>query len=179
MKSIATSLAAVCVSVFLGACSSTSINVYSSNSPKLIAHQFFNGDLTAHGVVKNRSGKVIRYFNATIKAYWEDGVGTLEEKFIFNDGEIQFRTWKLVPSKTGEADFLATAGDVIGEGKGQTSGNAFNLAYVLSVKYNKSTINVKVDDWMWLVDEKTLLNESTLTKFGFKVGSVQLVIVKN
>jgi hypothetical protein len=179
MKSPTMSLAAVCVSFVLGACSSTSVNTYGNNSPPLIAQQFFNGDLAAHGVVKNRSGKVIRYFNATIKAYWENGVGTLEEKFIFNDGEIQFRTWKLAPSKNDNSYFSATAGDVIGEGKGQSAGNAFNLHYVLNVKYNKSTINVSVDDWMWLVDEKTLLNESTLTKFGFKVGSVQLVIEKN
>ncbi len=32
---------------------------------------------------------------------------------------------------------------------------------------------------MWQVDNKVLLNESTLRKWGFKVGSIQLVIVKN
>ena len=172
-------ISAITLVIFLSACSSITVNEYSKNTPKLVAQEFFNGDLTAHGVVKNRSGKVIRYFNATIKAYWENGVGTLEEKFIFNDGEIQYRTWKLVPNKNNPALFSATAGDVIGTGKGQTSGNAFNLNYLLSVKHNDSSINVSVDDWMWLIDEKTLLNESTLTKFGFKVGSVQLVINKS
>ena len=170
---------AITLVVFLSACSSITVNEYSKNTPKLVTQEFFNGDLTAHGVVKNRSGKVIRYFNATIKAYWENGVGTLEEKFIFNDGEIQYRTWKLVPNKDNSALFSATAGDVIGTAKGQTAGNAFNLSYVLSVKNNDSSINVSVDDWMWLIDEKTLLNESTLSKFGFKVGSVQLVINKH
>jgi hypothetical protein len=163
----------------LSACSSLNINEYSNNAPKLITQEFFNGNLSAHGVVKNRSNKVIRYFNATIKAYWENGQGTLEEKFIFDDGEIQYRTWKLMPSKNNPEIFSATAGDVVGTGEGQTAGNAFNLNYVLKVKYHSSTMNVSVNDWMWLVNEKTLLNESTLTKFGFKVGTVQLVIVKN
>jgi hypothetical protein len=161
----------------LSACSSISVNDYSSNTPKFIPQEFFNGNLTAQGVVKNRSGKVTRYFTATINAHWKDGIGTLDEKFIFNDGETQYRTWTLTPTVTGS--FNGTAGDVIGTGTGKFSGNAINLKYVLAVKYNDSTINLSVNDWMWLVDSKTVLNESTLTKFGFKVGSIQLVMVKN
>jgi Protein of unknown function (DUF3833) len=168
---------ACCILLTLSACASTSVSEYRKNAPKLIPQEFFNGNLSAHGVVKDRSGKVTRYFNATIKAYWESGVGTLEEKFIFDDGEIQYRTWKLSPAI--ETKFKATAGDVIGIGEGEFAGNAINLNYVLAVKYNNSTINLRVDDWMWLVNSNTVLNESTLTKFGFKVGSVQLVIVKN
>ncbi len=161
----------------LSACSSTSVNDYSTNTPKFIPQEFFNGNLTAQGVVKNRSGKVTRYFTATINAHWKDGIGTLDEKFVFNDGEIQYRTWTLTPTTQGL--FNGTAGDVIGTGAGKFSGNAVNLHYVLAVKYNDSTINLGVNDWMWLVDSKTVLNESTLTKFGFKVGSIQLVIAKN
>jgi hypothetical protein len=163
----------------LSGCSGVNVDEYSNNTPKLITKEFFNGSLTAHGVVKNRSGKVIRYFNATINADWKNNIGTLEEKFIFNDGEIQYRTWVLVPNINDTTLFSATAGDVVGTGKGRVSGNAFNLNYVLKVKYNDSTINVRVNDWMWLVNEKTLLNESSLSKFGFNVGSVQLVIVKH
>ena len=175
MKSLTVLL--LTLGITLSSCSSTSINDYSKNAPKLIPQEFFNGNLSAHGVVKDRSGKVTRYFNATIKAYWENGVGTLDEKFIFDDGEIQYRTWKLSPTTSGE--FNATAGDVIGIGGGKFAGNAINLNYVLAVKYKDSIINLRVDDWMWLVDSNTVLNESTLTKFGFKVGSVQLVILKN
>jgi hypothetical protein len=50
------------------------------------------------------------------------------------------------------------------------------LDYILEVNYKGSPLAVSVEDWMWLVDERTLLNESTLRKWGFKVGSVQLVI---
>ncbi len=177
MKATTTTLLILGILFLLSSCSSTSISDYNQNTPKLIPQEFFNGDLTAHGVVKDRSGKVTRYFNATIKAYWENGVGTLDEKFIFDDGEIQYRTWKLSPTTRGE--FNATAGDVIGTGGGKFAGNAINLNYVLAVKYKDSTINLHVDDWMWLVDSNTVLNESTLTKFGFKVGSVQLVIQKH
>jgi hypothetical protein len=53
------------------------------------------------------------------------------------------------------------------------------LDYVLEINYKGSPLALAVEDWMWLVDENTLLNESTLRKWGFKVGSVQLVIHRN
>lgn len=177
MKLLSFTALACSILFTLSACANTSVNDYSKNTPKLIPQEFFNGNMSAHGVVKDRSGKVTRYFNATIKAHWENGVGTLDEKFIFDDGEIQYRTWKLSPTMNGL--FNATAGDVIGTGTGLFAGNAINLNYVLAVKYNDSTINLRVDDWMWLVNPNTVLNESTLTKFGFKVGSVQLTIIKS
>ena len=160
----------------LSSCSTTSIDEYANNLPTLDPQQFFNGSLTAHGVLKDRSGKVTRYFNASIKAYWNNGVGTLEEKFVFDDGEIQYRNWTLTPAPIG---YTATAGDVIGNGTAQAKGNAMQLNYVLEVNYKGSPLQLQVDDWMWQVDQNTLLNESTLRKWGFKVGSVQLVIVKH
>lgn len=159
----------------LSSCSTTSIDEYASNRPNLNLPQFFDGDLNAHGVLKDRGGKVTRYFNATIKAYWKDGVGTLEEKFIFDDGEIQYRNWTLTPTATG---YAATAGDVIGTGSAQVKGNAMQLNYVLEINYKGSPMQLQVDDWMWQVNNNTLINESTLRKWGFKVGSIQLVIIK-
>jgi hypothetical protein len=159
----------------LSSCSATSIDDYAQNSPTLDLHSFFNGSLTAHGVLKDRSGKVSRYFNATINAYWKNGIGTLEERFVFDDGEVQLRTWTLTPN--GDS-YSATAGDVIGTGTSQVKGNAMQLNYVLGITYKGSPLQLHVEDWMWQVDNKILLNESTLRKWGFKVGSIQLVIIK-
>ena len=85
----------------LAACSSITVQDYAANQPTLVPETFFQGKLTAHGVVKNRGGKVIRYFNADIKAYWKDGVGTLEEDFMFDDGEPDRRVWTLTPQGNG------------------------------------------------------------------------------
>ena len=38
--------------------------------------------------------------------------------------------------------------------------------------------NVAMDDWMWAVDETTVLNRTTMTKFGFRVGEVTLAFRK-
>ena len=71
--------------LWLTACSSTSIEEYASNQPELNVESFFQGDLVAHGVLKDRGGKVTRYFYADLKGSWENGVGTLEEWFVFDD----------------------------------------------------------------------------------------------
>jgi hypothetical protein len=74
--------------------------------------------------------------------------------------------------------FVAGAGDVIGEAKGIQNGNAINMHYVLSVPYDGSTINLKMDDWMYLVDKDIILNRTSMKKFGFKVGEVVLFMKK-
>jgi hypothetical protein len=67
----------------------------------LVLDQFFNGELTTHGILENSCGEIIRYFNVTINRSLDDqGVGTLAEKFIFNDENRQFRTWTFTPPVT-------------------------------------------------------------------------------
>ena len=178
MKFLLTLITLVGVTFMLASCASQSVDDYAQNRPEFIPEQFFNGELSAQGLVKNRSGKVIRYFTASIKAYWQDGQGTLEEKFIFNDGEHQSRTWTLVPTedKQGIKRYIARAGDVIGDGQAQIAGNSMHLNYQLQISYNKKPLILNVDDWMWLVDEHTVINESRLSKWGFTLGSIQLSI---
>jgi hypothetical protein len=160
----------------ISACSSVTIDEYADNKPLLVPEKFFDGQLSAHGIVKDRGGQVIRYFSAKIKADWVDGIGTLDESFVFDDGEQQTRVWKLKPQPDGS--YVATAGDVIGEGKMKAAGNSLFLDYVLRIPYGDGTIDLRIDDRMYLVSERVLLNESVMTKWGFKVGQITLVIEK-
>lgn len=158
----------------LPGCSSVTVNDYAARSPALVPETFFDGALTAHGVIKDRGGKVIRYFNADIKAYWRDGVGTLEEDFLFDDGEKARRVWTLRPTGTGR--YEGTAGDVVGAGKIQVAGNSMFLDYVLRIPYGDGTLDLHIDDRMYLVTPDILINESRMSKFGFNVGEILLVI---
>jgi hypothetical protein len=160
----------------ISACSSVTIDEYADNKPLLVPEKFFDGQLSAHGIVKDRGGHLIRYFSAKIKADWVDGIGTLDESFVFDDGEQQTRVWKLKPQPDGS--YVATAGDVIGEGKMKAAGNSLFLDYVLRIPYGDGTIDLRIDDRMYLVSERVLLNESVMTKWGFKVGQITLVIEK-
>ena len=161
----------------LTACSSAGIKDVIIQEPALVPEQFFDGDLTASGVIKNRSGQVIRSFTAAIKAYWVDGVGTLEEDFIFNDGETQRRVWTLTTQP--DNSYIGTAGDVTGNATVEVAGNQMILDYVLQVPYKGRTLDIRIDDRMYLVEEGVLLNESRMTKFGFTVGYILLSITRN
>ncbi|AQA18380.1 hypothetical protein BST95_09170 [Halioglobus japonicus] len=158
----------------LGACSSVSVSDYRTFEPTFEVEEFFQGTLTAHGVVKNRSGKVIRTFSADIDAQWRDGIGTLDEDFVFNDGEQQKRIWTLTPR--GDGSYTGTAGDVTGEGLLTQAGNSVFLDYTLQVPYRGDTIDVRVDDRMYLLTPDLLINESKMRKFGVRVGEILLVI---
>lgn len=162
--------------LLLSACSQVQVTDYAGMTPELEVEEFFSGPMSAHGVVKNRGGKVIRTFSASIDASWENGVGTLDEDFVFNDGEKQKRIWTLTPQADGS--YVGTAGDVSGEGILRQSGNSLFLDYVLQVPYRGDTIDVRVDDRMYLLTPDILINESRLTKFGFQVGELLLVIMR-
>lgn len=158
-------------------CAPVSVTDYQEMEPKLELEAFFQGDLTAHGVVKDRNGRVIRTFNADIKASWKDGQGVLDEQFLFNDGARDTRVWQLNPS--GTDSYTATAGDVIGEGVLEVAGNSVFLDYVLRIPYGDGTVDVRVDDRMYLVAPGVLINESEMRKFGVRVGSILLVILQS
>ncbi len=167
------------MAMILSACT-PSIHDYANIKPKLELEKFFSGPLVAEGILKNRNGKVTRWFSANIDANWQHGVGTLEEYFVFNDGERQTRTWTLAPlaSKGKLTQYRGTANDVKGEAKLSVIGNALFLNYVLTVPYKNGTLDLKVDDRMYLVNEDTIINESILSKWGFNLGTLTLSIRK-
>ncbi|MEZ5504332.1 MAG: DUF3833 family protein [Halioglobus sp.] len=123
----------------LTACSSVQVTDYRDLRPLFEMEQFFNGNLTAHGVVKDRGGRVIRYFNADIAASWVDGTGTLVEDFVFDDGEKQRRVWTIKPDGPGR--YTGTAGDVVGDAQIQQAGNSLFLDYVLRLPYQGSEVD--------------------------------------
>ena len=164
------------MSLVLAGCAGPALDDYQSTGPDLVPSQFFTGELYARGVVKDFSGEVIRTFDADIVASWDDnGVGTLDEVFRFDDGEEQTRVWTLTPSEQG---YHAEAGDVVEPGTMRWQGNAIHMNYVLRVSYGDGTIDVRMDDWMYLVTPDTLINQTTMSKWGVDVGEVVLVIQK-
>jgi len=160
----------------LSACASVSVEDYAGNQPRMDVREFFDGDLSAHGVVKNRSGEVIRYFNATIDASWENGIGKLDETFYFNDGEVQKRIWFLTPDDDGQLN--GTANDVIGSSVLKVAGNSLFMKYILRIDYDDDSLDLEIDDRMYRVSDRVVINESTMRKWGFTVGQIILVIEK-
>jgi len=49
----------------------------------------------------------------------------------------------------------------------------------LQVPYGDGSVDVRVDDRMYLVSPDILINESSMSKFGWRVGNLVLVIVRH
>jgi len=162
--------------LLLGSCGAIPVAEYSQTSPALDLRSFFDGNLNAFGLLQDRSGRMTRRFTATLHGSWQGETGTLVEHFVFDDGEQQDRTWIL--QHTGNGYYIGTAGDVVGSAKGATGGAVFQWAYQLNVPWRNDSIVVNLDDWLYLVDSRHLINKTILTKFGFRVGELTLVIEK-
>jgi hypothetical protein len=162
--------------LLLTACGSVNVSDYSATEPKLDLREFLNGELRAYGMLQDRSGRMTRRFTATLQGTWTGEEGVLAEVFHFDDGEVQERTWRL--RHDGNGNYTGTAGDVVGTAEGSLGGAVFNWQYQLEVPWRDDSIIVSLDDWLYLVDERHLLNHTTLTKFGFRVGELTLVIEK-
>ncbi|MCS4306030.1 hypothetical protein M2404_000343 [Rheinheimera pacifica] len=166
-------LAAVAGALILVGCSQ-SVSEYSNEVPVLKLDQFFQGESLAWGVLHNWQGKQSVRFTAELCGSWQGNSGNLYELFYFSDGRTEQRHWQLQQNADGSVS--GTAGDVIGSAAGQLAGNALYWEYTLRVPYDGDTLDVKVKDWLYLVDGQNLINRSTLHKFGVTVGELTLAI---
>lgn len=163
--------------LFSVGCAGMQVQDYADVQPEFDPITFFNGELVAEGVVQNRSGKVTRHFVATIDAYWDEERGVLDEVFLFSDGEESERYWEF--TRTGPNTWSGTAGDVVGESRLVHAGNAIQMRYRLSVPLSSGrNVVLNMDDWLYQVSEETLINETVMRKFGFRVGKLILTIRK-
>lgn len=169
---------AIVSALFLTGCSSMNIQDYANETPKLDLFDFFNGKTYAYGQFQDRSGKVIRRFQVDITGTVDPSKKqlTLDEQFVYNDGETEQRIWLI--TEIAPNQFRGTAGDVVGEAQGISAGNALNWHYTLDLPYKNSSIHVKFDDWMFLHSNTTMMNRAAVTKWGFHVGEVTLFFSK-
>lgn len=160
----------------LAGCAAPDVGHYANQTPTLDLRRYFDGLVRAHGLFIDRTGEVRRRFSVEMQCAWQGNEGTLDERFTYSDGERQRRVWHL--RHLGQGAYTGRADDVVGEARGQTSGNAFRWGYTLRLPVDGRTWDVEFDDWMFLVDERVMLNRATMSKFGVKLGEVQLAFDK-
>ena len=166
---------AAAATVFAG-CAAPRPSDYAAERPVLSLREYFSGKVEAHGMFQDRTGKVVKRFTVTMDCSWRGDDGVLDEAFVFSDGTTQRRVWKLKALPDGR--FSGTADDVIGSALGEQRGNAFQWRYTLRQPVGETTYDVQMDDWMYLVDGKVMLNRAEMSKFGLRVGEVTLAFTK-
>ncbi|GJI87927.1 DUF3833 domain-containing protein [Duganella hordei] len=143
---------------------------YARQEPRLDIERYFNGTLDVHGMYQDRAGTVQKRFTVLMRCSWSGGVGTLDEEFSYADGSRQRRVWTL--RRTSPGHYTGSAPDVVGEARVEVSGNAMRLQYVLQVPADGKTYDVDFDDWLYLIDDRVMLNRAQMSKFGFGLGSL-------
>ncbi len=172
-KALAATMASV--ALLLG-CASPVPADYAAEQPALDLKTYFNGPLVAHGLFTDRSGKVVRRFTVQMTGTWQGNQGTLDERFTYSDGKTERRVWKLTDE--GQGRYSGRADDVVGVAQGQAAGNALNWRYTLALPVDGKVYEVQFDDWMYLMDERVMLNKAVMSKFGLRLGEVTLSFYK-
>ena len=160
----------------LSGCANPQPSDYAQQRPLLELDRYFNGRVRAHGIFQKRGGAVARRFTVVMDCSWQGNEGVLDEAFSYSDGSTERRIWRLTKHANGR--YSGRADDVIGEAQGQTAGNAFHWSYTLRLPVDGTTYDVQLDDWMFLIDDKVLLNRATMSKWGVQVGSLTLSFTK-
>jgi hypothetical protein len=182
MKKISGTLAGLALALLLslaGCASAPTPADYANEKPTLDLKQYFNGELVAHGLFTDRSGKVVRRFVVQMTCSWTGPggkQGTLDERFTYSDGKTERRVWRLTDEGNGR--YTGRADDVVGVAQGQAAGNALNWRYTLALPVDGKVYEVQFDDWMYLMDDRVMLNKAMMSKFGFHLGEVTLSFTK-
>ncbi len=161
--------------LLLSACSPDPAQ-YKSETPALHPETFFNGELKSWGVFEDWRGQAVERFTMNATASWKGGKGRMDERFTFADGRASERHWTFV--MTDAAHFIGTAPDVVGEAKGEVSGNALHWVYRIVLPVNGKDVTVRFDDWLYLVDGTHMFSVVKVSKFGLPVGRMTMFFEK-
>ena len=168
--------AGIAAAASLAGCAGPRVSQYATEKPVLDLRSYFNGTLDAYGVFTDRSGSVVKRFTVVMRCSWNGDDGVLDEAFSYSDGTTGRRVWRM--KHLGNGRFSGTADDVVGEARGEQQGNAFRWGYTLRLPVDGRTWDVQFDDWMYLMDERVMLNKAEMSKFGVRLGEVTLSFVK-
>ena len=148
-------------------------SAYRQQGPAFDLFDFFGGEVRAWGLVQNRSGEVVQRFAVDIEGSVEDNRLSLDETFRYGLGDgVEHRVWTI--ERGADGGYRGSAGDILGEAEGRSYGNAFRWTYAMDLPVGERSYRVRFDDWIWAMDEDTIVNRSYLQKFGTDVAEVTL-----
>ena len=160
----------------LSACGGASLDEYAGSKPALVLEDYFTGKTKAWGLFEDRFGKVRRQFQVDIDGTWDGTLLTLVEDFVYDDGEIDQRIWRI--TKEPDGSYTGRADDIEGVARGFTSGRAFNWSYDIDLPVGDGTWRVHFNDWLFLHDDGVMINRAYVSKFGVEIGQVTLFFRK-
>ncbi|MCV6598502.1 MAG: DUF3833 domain-containing protein [Mangrovicoccus sp.] len=143
---------------------------YAATGPDFDIRAHLNGPMLCEGVIYGPLGRVNARFVAEMEAKWQGDTGIMTEDFRYDSGTTQHREWQLKVDETGQIS--ATAPDILGEGKGQQKGAGVRLGYRIRLPEASGGHVLSTVDWMYLMENGTIINRSQFRKFGIRVAEL-------
>ncbi|MEM6384885.1 MAG: DUF3833 family protein [Pseudomonadota bacterium] len=141
-----------------------------SGGPEFDIRTVLNGPLLCDGIIYGPTGRVASRFTAKFDAEWDGNSGVMREHFQYDSGAEQHREWRLSVGDNGR--ITADADDLVGSGRGQQTGSGVKLNYRIKLPEGGGGHELDVVDWMYLLENGTIMNRSQFRKFGIKVGEL-------
>ena len=166
--------------LFLTGCFQANMKQFENNTPKLDLFSFFEGETIAYGIFEDRFGNLKRQFRVNISGTVDNQLLTLDEKFLYDDGEQAIRIWKIkkIIDNNKKTSYEGQAEDVEGKANGSAVGNTLNWSYDIFLNIKGSNIKVHFNDWIYKQSEDLAINRAYVSKFGVNIGSVTLVFLR-
>jgi hypothetical protein len=166
--------------LFLTGCFQANMKQFENNTPKLDLFSFFEGKTIAYGIFEDRFGNLKRQFRVNISGTVDNQLLTLDEKFLYDDGEQAIRIWKIkkIIDNKQKISYEGQADDVEGKANGSAVGNTLNWSYDIFLNIKGSNIKVHFNDWIYKQSEDLAINRAYVSKFGVNIGSVTLVFLR-
>jgi hypothetical protein len=143
---------------------------YADKSPLFDMREYLNGPIQCEGMIYGPMGRVSSRFVADMDVTWTGNVGMMTERFFYDSGTVQDRKWTLTLGNDGSVK--AEADDVIGAGRGMQKGSALELKYRIRLPDSAGGHVLDAVDWMYLVENGTIMNRSQFRKYGIKVAEL-------
>lgn len=137
---------------------------------------WFEGESLAEGVFEDRKGRVKRRFHVEMIGRPTPEGLILEERFFFDDGERQERTWHL--TRGDGLTFSGTCHDAVSRAAGHFAPGAAYLTSELRLAVGSRRIAMRFDDVFYDAGKGMMLNRSTVSKWGIRLGQVLILFRK-
>ena len=147
-----------------------------SDFKNLNFEKFFNGEVIAKGnLLLFYPKKTSRDIYVIFKGTFKNNKLKLNEKYFENEKEIT-RNW--IFEKKSNTFFIGREKNVRGEILVHINKNHLKMKYYFKLLLWKFTITVLINDHMFLINNKEIVNTTYVSKFGIKLAKVVLLYKK-
>ena len=144
--------------------------------PKLIFEKFFDGKVVAKGhMIYRFPNKRIKNIQAEFKGNYKNNILYLREKY-FEEETKSLRKWKF--TKKSSNSYSGIVNDVIGNINVTVKENNLEMNYLFKIHYKNLSFTVTVKDPMFMVERRSIVNITLISKFGINIAKAILLYTK-